>query len=228
MEKEFDNNDGLLIVQNITQRYGRRKVLKDITFTAEPGSCIGIIGVNGGGKSTLLTILAGIHSPRSGSVTFQGKNMLRKSVSRHLAGYLPQDDPLMEELTAEDNLRLWYGGKVSSDLPVLTQLQLTELMNMKVRNMSGGMKRRLAIACSVANGQPLLILDEPTSSLDLHQKKIIQDYIREYTKNGGIVILSTHDVMEIRLCTHLYYLQDGTTTPVDVEQALNMLQEGIS
>ena len=217
-----------LIIKNISQKYGRKKILKEISFSAEPGDCVGIIGINGGGKSTLLTILAGIRSPKSGSVSFRGKNLLKKSVSRRLAGFLPQDNPLMEELTAADNLRMWYGGKVSKDLPVLEELQLSELLGMKVGNMSGGMKRRLAIACAVSNDQPLLILDEPSSSLDLHQKMIIQGYIRKYTENGGIVIISTHDVMEIRLCTKLLYLKDGTTVPVDAKEAVKMLQEGIA
>ena len=225
---EKTDNSGNLTVRQITQRYGRRKVLRDISFTAEPGSCVGIIGINGGGKSTLLSILAGVRYPRSGSISFQGRNMLKKSASRQLAGYLPQGDPLIEELTVYDNLKLWYGGKVREDLPVLQELQLSDLLHMRVKNMSGGMKRRLAIACAVANDQPLLILDEPSSSLDLHQKKIIQDYIRNYTARGGIVVLSTHDIMEIRLCTQLYYLENGTTVPVDVDEAVRKLQEGVA
>ena len=119
---EKTDNIGNLTVRQITQRYGRRKVLRDISFTAEPGSCVGIIGINGGGKSTLLSILAGVRYPRSGSISFQGRNMLKKSASRQLAGYLPQGDPLMEELTVYDNLKLWYGGKVREDLPVLQEL----------------------------------------------------------------------------------------------------------
>ncbi len=89
------------------------------------------------------------------------------------------------------------------------------------------MKRRLAMACASWAGQPVLIMDEPSSSLDLHQKSIIRDFIRDYTEKGNIVILSTHDMQEIRLCSALYYLEEGVTVPVTYEEAIERLQEGI-
>ena len=220
--------DSGIRVEKLTQTYGKKQILKDVSFSADQGSCVGIVGINGGGKSTLLDILAGIRRPRSGSYRLFGRNMLedRSSFGKWI-GYLPQGNPLLEDLSVYDNLRLWYGHKVTSDLPVLHKLQLLELLPLKVRELSGGMKRRLSIACAVAENQPVLILDEPSSSLDLHQKKIIRDFISDYIGEGGIVLLSTHDMQEIRLCTDLYYLEDGVTVPLTADEALDRLQEGV-
>ena len=215
-------------VQHVSQNYGKKEVLNDVSFEAAPGSIVGIIGINGGGKSTLLSILAGINSPESGQFLCFGTDMFHnKEAFRRLIGYLPQDNPLLEELSVADNLRLWYGSKIREDLPVLDEMQLRDLLPLKVKSLSGGMKRRLSIACAVALSQPVLILDEPSSSLDLHQKKIISDYIRSYTRKCGIVLLSTHDMEEIRLCTDIFYLEKGNGMFIGAEEAIERLRTGM-
>ena len=217
-----------LSVSHIRHSFGKKTVLEEVSFEAAPGAVIGITGINGGGKSTLLSILAGIYRPSSGSFTCCGEDILKnREAARRLIGYLPQDNPLLEDLTARDNLRLWYGNEVSEDMPIISQLQLKDLLSLKVKTFSGGMKRRLSIACAVAQNQPVLILDEPTSSLDLHQKKIISDYILQYTGEGGIVLISTHDKEEILLCTQVYYLEEGTAVPVTAEEAIGRLRQGM-
>ena len=217
-----------IVVSHISQQYSKKTVLRDVTFTAAPGAIIGITGINGGGKSTLLSILAGINRPTGGSFTCCGEDILKnREAARRLIGYLPQDNPLLEDLSAYDNLRLWYGNKVDPSLPVISQMQLEGLLPQKVKTFSGGMKRRLAIACAVSANQPVLILDEPSSSLDLHQKQIISNYILQYTADGGIVLLSTHDKEEIRLCTDLYYLENGVSVQLDAMEAIERLQNGM-
>ncbi len=214
-------------VSRIAYRYGKKPVLTDVTFTAQPGSIVGIVGINGGGKSTLLSILAGVRRPGGGSFTCCGTDLFReRGKFQELVGYLPQENPLLEDLTVTDNLRLWYGQEIPADLPVLRQMQLTELLQLRVKSLSGGMKRRLSIACAVAGSQPVLVLDEPSSSLDLHQKRIISDFITGFTSDGGMVLLSTHDMEEIRLCTKLVYLEDGVSVPVSAGEAIERLQAG--
>ena len=96
-------------IKNIRKSYGRKEVLKDITFKAEGGECVGILGGNGCGKSTLLSILGGVRRPSDGSFIIDGEDMLRNHKMRSsTVGYLPQGTPLLEELSAYDNLRLWY------------------------------------------------------------------------------------------------------------------------
>ena len=220
--------DTVLQVDHISRRFGKKQVLSNASFTAQKDTCVGIVGINGGGKSTLLTILAGVQKPSGGSFTCYGHEMFQdKSFFSELIAYLPQENPLLLDLSVRDNLRLWFGRRIEEDLPVLKTMQLTELLDLKVKDLSGGMKRRLAIACAVCKDQPVLIMDEPSSSLDLHQKEIIRNYIKEYTGQGGIVILSTHDIQEIEVCDQLYYLEKGVTIPVTYEEAVGRLKNGV-
>ena len=217
-----------LVIEHISHRYKRKTVLEDADFSVARGTCVGVIGINGGGKSTLLSILAGVKKPSGGDFVCYGHQMFReRALFPKLIGYLPQQDPLLPDLSARDNLRLFLGKRVTEDLAVLEKLQLKDLLDLKVRSLSGGMKRRLAIACAVCLDQPVLIMDEPSSALDLHQKEIIRRYIREYTEEGGIVLLSTHDPLEIDLCDERYYLENGRTVPVSSDEALERLRKGI-
>ena len=217
--------DQHLTVRDISLSFRKKRVLEHISFEAASHDCVGIVGRNGSGKSTLLSILAGISKPASGSFQCGGHEMFReKSLFPRMIGYLPQENPLLEDLTAMDNLRLWYGRRVPDDLPVLDELLLREMLPLKVKALSGGMKRRLAIACAVAEGQRILILDELTSALDLYQKEIIGGYIRSYTEQGGIVILSTHDEQEIRMCSTLFYLENAKMREIGAEEAITLLK----
>ena len=214
-------------VRDICVRFRRKTVLDRVSFKAVSGDCVGILGINGSGKSTLLSVLAGILKPSSGSFTCSGHEMMReRRLFPRMIAYLPQENPLMEDLSALDNLKLWYGKNIPAGLPVLDQLLLREMLTMKVKDLSGGMKRRLSIACAVCENQRIMILDEPTSSLDLHQKEIIRRYVLDYTGRGGIAVMSTHDEQEIRMCTSLYYLSGSTLCRTNADEAVKRLKEG--
>ena len=200
-------------ISNISKAYGRQSVLQDISLTAQSGSCIGILGSNGSGKSTLLQILAGVLKPDSGSFTADGKNLWSCPGA---VGYIPQGTPLLEELSAWDNLRLWYSRKeLETELSegVLKLLGIGEFLKKPVHALSGGMKKRLSIGCAVAQRPPILLLDEPTAALDLPCKQQIQKYLATYKRSGGILLLTTHDVTELSLCDELYILRDGRLVP---------------
>ncbi len=200
-------------VSHIAKKYKGKQVLKDITFQCESGTCIGILGANGTGKSTLLSILAGIQPADAGEFTCDGKELLHNAKARStLVGYVPQGTPLIEELTAKDNLRLWYPkAQMVQELNegVLKLLGIGEFLRVPVSKMSGGMKKRLSIGCAMANKPPVLLLDEPTAALDLACKQDIADYLRHYKEQGGILLLTTHDVMELSLCDRWYIIKDG-------------------
>ena len=211
--------------EHIAQRYGRREILTDCTIEADRGECIGIAGRNGSGKSTFLQIIAGGRRPAGGVIRYEGKEMHTDPgrISR-IAAYVPQHNPLIEELTAEQNLQLMSGRKVPSEDPVCRKLRIDEFFRMKVSSLSGGMKRRLAIACALTEHQTILVMDEPTSALDLYHKAIIYDYLKDYTKSGGIVVMATHDIEEMTLCDRLYLITGGISEVCLPEEAIQKIK----
>ena len=217
----------MITIEHIKKDYKKTKVLKDVCLETTEGKCIGLLGSNGSGKSTLLSILAGILKADGGSFTYNGINMLANEKERSkLLGYVPQSTPLFEELTAIDNLRLWYSKddlEYQLDDGVLAMLGVNVFINTPVYKMSGGMKKRLAIGCSVAHKPKILMLDEPSAALDLVCKERISNYLLEYKENGGTILLATHDIQEIPLCDKLYILKEGVLQPYQYDGNVHRL-----
>ena len=218
-------------LQNIQKKYGKHRVLKGIDLTVESGKCIGILGSNGCGKSTLLNILAGVLPADGGAFLCDDKDLLKDPKRRaHLVGFVPQGTPLMEELTAYDNLLLWYSRQELTkqlESGVLKLLGIGEFLKVPVSKMSGGMKKRLSIGCAVAKRPPVLLLDEPTAALDLACKESIAAYLRAYKASGGILLLTTHDVLELQLCDSWYIIKDGVLVPFTFDGDIHKLVESL-
>ena len=204
-------------IKDIYKKYGSRPVLQGIDLAVEAGTCVGILGGNGCGKSTLLSILAGIQPADRGEFAIDGKDLFRYPRERsRLVGYVPQGTPLLEELTAYDNLRLWYSkeelGK-SLNGGMLQMLGVEKFLKMPVSKLSGGMKKRLSIGCAVSGRPPILLLDEPMAALDISCKQNISQYIKNHKAMGGIVLMSSHDTLELALCDQWYIMKEGKLTP---------------
>jgi len=221
-----------LKIENISKKYGKKTILKDISFAAMPGECIGILGENGCGKTTLLSILAGINKPDDGRFLIDVDNVhdnngnindnttnsinliVRKNLIPEYIGWVPQGTPFMEDLSVRDNLKLWYTGSYSNltdelDKGILKLLGIDEFIDKRVSTLSGGMKKRLSIGCAMANKPRILILDEAGAGLDLTCKNFILNYLDKFKKSGGIIILTSHEEPEIKFCDRLYILKDG-------------------
>ena len=207
----------MIEIKQIQKKYKKKAVLTDINLDVQEGSCVGILGGNGSGKSTLLSILAGVQKADNGSFLWGGADLFKnEKIREEILGYVPQGNPLMEELTAWDNLRLWYEKdelKKELDGGVLDMLGIPDFLKVTVRKMSGGMKKRLSIGCSVANHPKLLLLDEPSAALDLICKERIGELCEGFQSQGGSIILATHDVQEIELCDAWYILKNGMLEP---------------
>ena len=218
-------------IKGIAKKFGKKEVLKDISFTATNGKCIGILGGNGCGKSTLLSILAGIQNCDKGSFLYEGKDLFKFSYQRsQIVGYVPQGTPLIEELNAKDNLLLWYDKETLKDeleKGVLKILGIGEFLNVPVAKMSGGMKKRLSIGCAISKHPPLLLLDEPMAALDLACKQEISEYLNKHKASGGIIILVTHDVLELKLCDECYIIKDGLISPFDFDGNIEKLVKSL-
>lgn len=216
-----------IAISGIQKKYGKKQVLKDISFQTESGKCIGIVGGNGCGKSTLFSILAGVNCGNGGSFFCDGNNLLKMTALRtKLVGYVPQGTPLIEELNAYDNLLLWYDAKtIQQELSsgVLGMLGIESFLKIPVCKMSGGMKKRLAIGCAVAHKPRILLLDEPSAALDLVCKERIYNYLRDYKKQGNTIFLATHDVQELELCDEIYIMKEGVLEPYDYDGNVHRL-----
>lgn len=207
-------------ITNLAKSYGRKQVLSSVSFEACKGDCIGILGANGCGKSTLLAILSGCLSADSGHISCQGTALRKKQDFSACVGYVPQENPLFSSLTVLDNLKYFYADApaslkeaLSSGVPHL--FGLDSCLKVRVCRLSGGMRRRLAIACALANRPPILILDEPGASLDLVCKEDIRQYLLSFCAQGGAVILTSHEQSEIELCSRLFLLENGELQPLD-------------
>lgn len=212
-------NNMQIEIKDIKKKYGKKQVLNGISFCAAEGKCIGILGGNGCGKSTLLSILAGVQPADEGEFLFDGKDLFKYRKQRNiLVGYVPQGTPLIEELSAKDNLLLWYKKedmKRELESGVLKMLGIDEFLKTPVSKMSGGMKKRLSIGCAIHNHPPVLLLDEPMAALDLACKQKISDYITKHKADGGIALLVTHDVLELNLCDEWYIIKNGNISPLE-------------
>lgn len=200
-------------IVGLKKRYGKRDILKGVTLNIEFGSCIGILGGNGSGKTTILSILAGITDADEGEFICEDYDLLKDDKRRRfLVGIIPQCNPLIEELSGKDNLLLWHDRKyldMSAKEGIIKELGITKFMNKRVSTLSEGMKKRLSIACAVKKHSKILLMDEPSAALDIVAKEIIHEYIKKFTDMGGIVILVTHDEGELNLCDRHYILKDG-------------------
>ena len=203
----------MIDIDNVSVKY-RKTVLKEVTMHADKGECIGLLGLNGSGKSTLLSVMAGLKKPSAGKVVTEGK-----------VGYVTQENALIDELNAYDNILMWTSGRKEDILkalngPELSILKVSDFIKVKVKNMSGGMKKRLALASVIITEPDILLLDEPLAALDLPAKNDILDFINAYKSKGGIVIIASHEEKVFSLCDKVYLFKDGTCRSADASNAV--------
>lgn len=207
-------------VSHLVKSYHNHQILNDLSFEASPGDCIGLIGPNGCGKSTLLQIVSGMLRPEGGSICWEGKELLgHPRLFARLIGYVPQSNPLFEDMSVYDHLELWYSSSPWSLEQDLTdgfpaRLGICRFLDKKVCELSGGMKKRLSLACALACRPPLIFLDEPAAALDLVCKEEIRGYIRELKQEGKTILLATHEEADFALCTKLLLFQNGALTAI--------------
>lgn len=219
----------MLEAKGIRKLYHRREILRGVDLKAGPSSCVGIVGSNGCGKTTLLSILAGAQRADGGSLMLEGEDLFShpRRFYDHIA-YVPQENPLIPELTVRDNLSLWYQGgrkRLEEDLDhgPAAMLGIKPMCGMLVSRLSGGMKKRLSLACALSNHAPCLIMDEPGAALDLECKEAIRQYLKVYLQGGGTVILTSHEMDELAICSELYVLREGRLHGIGKEQTASSL-----
>ena len=185
----------MLRVQGLTKRFGAVRALDDVSFTVEPSSVVALLGPNGAGKTTTLTCILGVTNfdgvieVGGWSVKDEGKEVRRR------IGYLPQTPALSEHDTCRRALQFLADLKGAGRRriePLLKSANLWDLRDTKIGHLSGGMRQRLALAAALLADPPLLLLDEPTASLDVEARREFYELLASQREQGKTVILSTH------------------------------------
>lgn len=205
--------------ERLTHRYQERVALSEVNLVIEAGEVFGLVGPNGGGKSTLFRILSTLMAPTSGIARVFGFDVRQHPAEvRRRIGVVFQSPALDKKLTAEENLILqgrMYGLK-GADLKVrveqaLKRLGLETRAKDRVEKLSGGMKRRIEIAKGLLHGPSLLLLDEPTTGLDPAVRRELWSYLKELNNTSGVtVIATTHLMDEAETCGRIALIDQGT------------------
>ncbi len=212
----MEHKKAYIRVSQVEKRYGKKKVLSGVNMEAEKGQCVAILGLNGSGKSTLLSILAGVQKANRGTAKIGDIDILKqRKKAAEFIGYVPQENPLIPDLTVKDNLKLWYCDSpldIKKELRegFLSMLGINEMLSIPVKKLSGGMKKRVSIGISMWANPGVLLLDEPEAALDLVAKKKIREYLRAYREQGGTVIIATHEETQLDICDKAYVMKSGT------------------
>ena len=208
----------LIEFSSVCKSFAGKKVLDNITFNISKGELFGLIGTSGAGKTTLLKLLIGFYSPDSGKILYKGKDITNDVDNiRKIFGFTTQDNCFYDELNLLDNMR--YFGKMygmSSKLIREKSEYLLKLVGLwdgrmkKTCDLSGGMQRRLDLAISLIHNPEILILDEPTTGLDLIIRKRMWQLIQQINRMGVTIIMSSHMLDEMEhLCNDIAMIKDG-------------------
>ena len=187
-----------VLVEHVTRRFGAVTALDDVSLRVEPGEVVGLLGPNGAGKTTLLSLVIGLRTPDAGTVRVFGGDP-RDPASRTSLGTTPQETGLPETLRVREVVD-FVAGHYPDPMPrgeVLARFGLTDLAERQTGALSGGQKRRLAVALSLVGRPRLVLLDEPTTGLDVEARHILWQALRDYHADGATVVVTSHYLEEI-------------------------------
>lgn len=193
----------IIQIKNIEKSFEKRKVINGLSFDVFKNEILCLLGPNGAGKSTTINILLGMYKIDKGEIYFDGQLIKKNGKYKKKIGIVPQDIEIYENLTAIQNVRFFAslynikGEKLEKNCEVaLKQVGLWDRKDDKPKTFSGGMKRRLNIACAIAHEPELIIMDEPTVGIDPHSRNCILESIKKLNKKGTTIIYSTHYMEE--------------------------------
>jgi len=207
-----------LQVRGLRKSYDGNEVVAGLDLELEPGVCFGLLGPNGAGKTTTLRLCLGLTDPDSGEIAMLGHPIPREArEARQEVGVVPQADNLDPDFTVRENLQVYgrYFGLPRAELDgripeLLDFAELAARADSRIQALSGGMKRRLALARALVNDPRLLFLDEPTTGLDPQARHLIWERLRSLARQGRTLLLTTHFMDEAeRLCDRVAIMDHG-------------------
>lgn len=204
--------------KNLSKSFGPVTAVEDVSISIPEGGIFGFLGPNGAGKTTTIRMLTGVLVPDAGTVRVFGIDVAGDPLAAKMKmGVIPENGTVYSDLTAEQNILLtakFYGmdkeTRIDRADEILDRLGLEGRRDDVVRTFSKGMRQRISVACAIVHSPPLLILDEPTTGLDVYSRRLVIDTVRHMNREGSTVLLTTHNIEEANaLCSMISIINNG-------------------
>lgn len=223
----------MINLKNISKSYKDCHAVKDVSLTVETGELFGLIGPDGAGKTTLMRILMTMLLPDKGEAEMMNFNVVHQFKDiRRIAGYMPGKFSLYQDLTVEENLRFFatvFGTTIEENYDLIKDVykQIEPFKTRRAGKLSGGMKQKLALSCSLIHKPKVLILDEPTTGVDAVSRKEFWEMLTRLKLANITIFVSTPYMDEAELCDRVALIKDGIILGTDTPQNLKQNYDGI-
>lgn len=222
-----------LSLENFKKSYGKVQAVKGVTFDLRPGEIFGLLGPNGAGKTSIISCITTLEKPTGGTIKVFGRDVVTESrQSKMLVGCVPQEVINHGYFNVEEIMKFhsgYFGFRNNQDRieELLHELRLAEHRHKKVKQLSGGMKRRLMIAKALVHSPKLLLLDEPTAGVDIELRDSLWQFVGKLKKAGTTILLTTHYLEEAeRLCDRVAVINRGEL--IALEETRTLVQKTVN
>ncbi len=222
-------NKVIINIENIYKYYGEIKALENISFSIGKGELFGLIGPDGGGKTTLIRILTTLLKPTRGNAQINGLDIVKdfKKLRKQI-GYMPGRFSLYEDLTVEENLKFFatiFNTSIKENYYLIEDIytQIEPFKDRRAGKLSGGMKQKLALSCALIHKPDILFLDEPTTGIDAVSRVELWDMLKKLKKQNLTILVSTPYMDEAKLCDRVAFIQKGKI--MEINSPLTIIEE---
>jgi ABC-2 type transport system ATP-binding protein len=223
-----------IVVKTLTKRFGVTQAVAELSFSVEGGEIFGLVGPDGAGKSTILRMLAGVMRPDGGSIAVDGVDVVAapERVKEHVS-YMPQRFGLYEDLTVDENIRFYadlfgIGAKLREERvrPLIEASGMSAFRHRLAGQLSGGMKQKLGLTCSLVHAPKVLLLDEPTTGVDPMSRRDFWRVLFDLRETGVTLVIATAYLDEAERCNRLALLHKGRLRYCDTPAGLKREMKG--